>query len=80
MSGEACTCILTFFRVIISLIIGILLGILPGAITAIGVILITVFRYPANFYKTFRVTIITALLKKRLKFLVLLSLCSVCSL
>ena len=74
MSGEACTCILTFFRVIISLIIGIPLGILPGAITAIGVILITVFRYPANFYKTFRVTIITALLKRRLKFLVLLSL------
>lgn len=72
--GIWCTCILTFFRVIISLIIGIPLGILPGVITAIGVILITVFRYPANFYKTFRVTITTALLKKRLKFLVLISL------
>ena len=32
------------------------------------------FRYPLNFYKTFRVTIVTALLKKRLKFLILLSL------
>ena len=31
-------------------------------------------RYPLNFYKTFRVTIVTALLKKRLKFLILLSL------
>ena len=31
-------------------------------------------RYPLNFYMTFRVTIMTALLKKRLKFLILLSL------
>ena len=31
-------------------------------------------RYPLNFYKTFRVTIVTALLKKRLKFLIFLSL------
>ena len=31
-------------------------------------------RYPLNFYMTFRVTIMTALLKKRLKFLILFSL------
>jgi len=72
--SAACTCVLTFFRVVISLVIGIPLGIIPGTITAIGVVLITVIRYPVNFYKTFRVTIVTALLKKRLKFLVLLSL------
>ena len=31
-------------------------------------------RYPLNFYLTFRVALVTALLKKRLKFLILFSL------
>ena len=74
--SAACACILTFLKVkvILSLLVGIPLGIIPGIVLAIGVIIITVIRYPANLYKTFRVTILTTLLKKRLKFLVLLSL------
>ena len=69
-----CECLFGLVRVLWSLVIGIPLGLVPGLITAIGVIGITLVRYPLNFYKTFRVVIMTALLKKRLKFLMLLSL------
>ena len=69
---EACPetylgCILTIPRVLISIAVGIPLGLVPGLLQALGVILITLFRYPANFYKTFKVTIFTVLFKKRLK-------------
>ena len=60
-------CILTIPRVLISIAIGLPLGLVPGLLYALGVILITLYRYPANFYKTFKVTIFTVLFKKRLK-------------
>ena len=69
-----CTCLVQFSRAVVSLVLGIPLGILPGILTALGIIAITVVRYPLNLYMTFRVTIMTALLKKRLKLLILLSL------
>jgi len=69
-----CECFTIFFRSVFSLALGIPLGIVPGLLTSVAVIIITLIRYPLNFYKTFRVTIMTALLKKRLKFLILLSL------
>jgi len=76
---EACPetylgCILTIPRVLVSIAIGLPLGLVPGLLYALGVILITLFRYPANFYKTFKVTIFTVMFKKRLKFLILLCL------
>ena len=69
---EACPetylgCILTIPRVLVSIAIGLPLGLVPGLLYALGVILITLFRYPANFYKTFKVTIFTVMFKKRLK-------------
>lgn len=67
-------CLLQFCRAVISLVVGVPLGLLPGVLTALGIIAITLVRYPLNLYKTFRVTIMTALLKKRLKFLILVSL------
>jgi len=69
-----CECFTLFFRAVFSLVLGIPLGVIPGLITSVAVIIITLIRYPLNFYKTFRVTIVTALLKKRLKFLIFLSL------
>ena len=69
-----CVCLLEFCRAMISLVVGIPLGLLPGVLTALGIIAITLVRYPLNLYKTFQVTIMTALLKKRLKFLILVSL------
>ena len=74
MSDIICECVFTFIRVNLSLLIGIPVGVLPGAITAIGLILITGLHYPANFYKTFKITILTVVLKKRLKLVVLLCL------
>jgi len=71
---KMCECFTLFFRALFSLALGIPLGVVPGLLTSVAVIIITLIRYPLNFYKTFRVTIVTALLKKRLKFLILLSL------
>ena len=72
--SDVINCVLTFIRVNLSLLIGIPLGLLPGAITGIGLILITGLRYPANFYRTFKITILTVVLKKRLKLVVLVCL------
>ena len=62
------------FRVLGSLALGLPLAIIPAIITAFGLVIITLIRYPANLYKTFRVTILTVVLRKRLKFLILISL------
>ena len=72
--SDICECVFTLFRVLLSLLIGIPAGVLPGAITAIGLILITGLRYPANFYKTFKITFLTVVMKKRLKLVVLICL------
>lgn len=67
-------CFYDFCKTVISLVIGVLIGLLPGIITALGIILITLIRYPRNLYKTLKITVSTNLLKKRLKILILVSL------
>ena len=62
------------FPALISLTLGIPLGVLMGLFFSAGAILITLVRFPINFFLTFKVVIWTVVLKRRLKLLVLIAL------
>ena len=52
-------CFYDFCKTVISLVIGVLIGLLPGIITALGIILITLIRYPRNLALCFSMYILS---------------------
>ena len=59
---------------ILSLTFGILLGLFVGLYFSVRVIIITLIRFPINFFMTYKVVLLTVVFKMRLKLLVLISL------
>ena len=62
------------FKSLVSLFFGIILGVISGLLFSLGAIIITLVRFPINFFKTFKVVILTVVLKRRLKLIVLIAL------
>ena len=67
------TCFIMFLA-LTTVVGGITLGLLCGLLLSLGAIIITLVRFPVNFFLTFKVVLRTVVIKRRLKLLVLIVL------